>query len=445
MRYFGVLILSLVTTVITLPYRTASAQQNQTPAKFEVLPVEEDALDPLSPFPWLDLSGELRERITFISDIEFNPDNEDNGAFLTQRLSLTGDVTVSPWLRGRMTLLSALQEGGELSPVERNVLDLQEGYAEFGNEGAFLRIGRQELKLGSSRLVSDRNGTNVKRTWDGVRGDVGLGEWNISVFGLQEVAVDQTGVFNDDSSDDGRLSGIYITGLSIIGNLDLYYLFAEFEDRTTSEGTGDQQRHSIGARSFGEIGDFFWNWEAIYQFGTQETEFGDLDITAWTIAANTGYRFPDFTWSPEILLSTNIASGDDEQGDGTLGTFDALFPRGSYFSELALLGPSNFFNVHPYIKAHPRDDLLIFVDVNFFWRFDIDDGLFGPPGNIIRPGGTSDARFVNTSVSAGAEWEATERLIVSFLYTHSEPGAFINETGPNDPIDFFEFSASFKF
>ena len=419
--------------------------QNQTPDQFDVTTTEENAEPSLTPFEWLDLSGELRERATFISDIEFDPANEDNGVFWTQRLSLTGDITIAPWLRSRVTFLSALQEGGELSPVERNVLDLQEGYVEIGQNAAFLRVGRQELKLGSSRLVSDRNGTNVKRTWDGVRASVDLDAWRIDAFGLQEVRVDQTGVFNDNSSDERLLAGLYATRPILIGEIDLYYLYAEFGDRETIEATGDQRRHSIGARSFGERGNIFWNWEAVYQFGAQESAAGDVDISAWTLAANTGYRFANLPWSPEILLSTNVASGDDERGDGRLGTFDALFPRGSYFSELALLGPSNFFNVHPYLKAHPRDDLLVFVDVNFFWRLDTDDGVFGPAGNVIRPGGASDARFVNTSVSAGIEWEANEHLFFSVLYTHSEPGRFIIETGPSDPIDFVEFTASFRF
>jgi len=422
-----------------------SFAQNQTPDQFEVETSDDDDGEGLSPFSWLEISGEARERATFISDLAFDPENEDNGFFWTQRLSLTGDVEATPWLRGRVSVLSALQEGGEPSPVERNVLDLQEGYLDFGTETAFFRVGRQELKLGSSRLVSDRNGTNVKRTWDGIRGSVEWNDWKVDVFGLQEIQVDQTGVFNDDSSDESLLAGIYATTPFILGDIDLYYLYAEFEDRTTIENTGDQRRHSIGARGFGERGNAFWNWETIYQFGTQESEFGDLNISAWTVAGNTGYRFPNLPWSPEILLSTNVASGDDEQGDGQLGTFDALFPRGNYFSQLALLGPSNFFNVHPIVKAHPRDNLLVFIDTNLFWRLDTDDGVFGPAGNIIRSGEASDARFVNTSVSAGIEWEAAENIFFSFLYTHSEPGQFIIETGPSDPIDFVEFTASFKF
>ncbi|MEO1657778.1 MAG: alginate export family protein [Pseudomonadota bacterium] len=417
--------------------------QNLAPDQFDVVPDEEPraGTSALQPTDWLTLSGELRERATLISDVNFDPDQEDNGWFWTQRLSVTSDVEATPWLRGRLTLLSALTEGGPEGPIERNDLGVQEGYIDIGPTDAFLRVGRQEFVLGSYRLVANREGTNVRRTWDGVRASFARNDWQFDTFALQEVLVEPEGVFNDDSDDSRRLAGVYATGPAPIGSIDLYYLYAEFEDKETIETVADEERHSIGVRSFGEIGQAFWNWEAIYQFGEQ----GEFDISAWTVAANTGYRFSNLPWSPEFLFSTNIASGDDEQGDGTLGTFNALFPRGSYFSELAQFGPSNFYNVHPYIKAHPREDILIFVDVNFLWRLEEADGIYGPPGNIIRRGGTTDAHFVNTSVSAGIEWEATEHLFFSTLYTRAEAGQFIEDTGPSASIDFVEFTARVRF
>ena len=440
MRTIGILFIGSLLVAAT----TSARAQNLSPDQFDIVQEEENAMEspsPLRPLEWLTLSGELRERATLISDINFDPDEEHNGWFWTQRLSLTGDADLTSWLRGRITLLSALSEGGEEGPVERNNLAVQEQYVEIGPEDLFLRIGRQELVLGSSRLVANREGTNVRRTWDGIRGTLTLRDWKFDAFGLQEVEVEPEGIFNDESGNNQRLAGLYVTGPAVLGSIDLYYLYAEFEDRISIETLGDEERHTVGVRSFGEMGQAFWNWEGIYQFG----EHGSFDISAWSVAANTGYRTQDLPWSPEILLSVNIASGDKEQGDGNLGTFNALFPRGSYFSELAQFGPSNFYNVHPYVKAHPHEDVLVFVDVNFLWRLEEEDGIYGPPGNIIRQGTGTDARYVNTSISAGIEWEATDHLFLSTLFTRAEAGAFIEETGPSTSINFLEFTARVRF
>ena len=185
----------------------------------------------------------------------------------------------------------------------------------------------------------------------------------------------------------------------------------------------------------------FWNWEAFYHFG----HHGDLDISAWSLAANTGLRFDDAPWQPEFLLSTNIASGDEENGDGALGTFDALFPRGNYFSQAAILGPSNFFNVHPSITLRPRHGLEIFADANFYWRLEDADGIYGPPFVLIREPGASAANFVNTSLSAGAQWEASERITLAVIGTYSAAGRFVEETGPARDIQFIEFTAQYQF
>lgn len=436
MRSFALLFPAMALALLSTPLYA----QNVSPDQFDVHHAE-DNTNGLTPFPWLTLSGELRERGTLISDISFDPNDEHNGWFWTQRLSLTGDADITPWLRSRVTLLSALVEGGEGGPAEQNNLALHEGYFDLGTQETFLRVGRQELVFGSSRLIANREGTNVRRTWDGVRFSSSWKDWTIDAFGLQEVAVRTDGAFNDEGTDNRQLAGVYATTQFPLGSIDFYYLYTEFKDRESIETIADEERHSVGMRSFGEIGNAFWNWEAIYQFGEQD----QFDISAWTVAANTGYRFPNLPWSPEVLLSTNIASGDDQQGDGSLGTFNALFPRGNYFSQLAQFGPSNFYNVHPYIKAHPREDILLFIDVNFYWRLQEADGVYGPPGTIIRPGNASASRFVNTSISTGVEWEATERVFISTLYTRAEAGQFIKDTGPSSDIDFVEFTARYRF
>lgn len=389
----------------------------------------------------LTLSGELRERVTFTSDIEFDPDLEGDGLFWTQRLAVRADADISPQLRARLTVQSGLFEGEDGNPVERNDLGIQEAFVEIGPSNAFVRLGRQELNLGSARLVSARDGTNIRRTWDGARAIVQLGAYQASALVLSEVDVAPSGIFNDPVAEGDLLAGAYLTGPAPLGQFDAYFLFSKFDDRQTIENLADQDRYTIGLRAFGEAGSIFWNWEAMYQFGSQ----GDVDISAWSVAANTGIRFEHLPWRPEIMLSANVASGDDERDDGTLGTFDALFPRGSYFSELAMLGPSNFYNIHPYLTVHPAPGLTTFVDVNFYWRYDRDDAIYGPPGNIIRSPDGSDARYVTTSVSAGAEWEASENILLSLLFTNAAPGRFIEETGPDETINFIEFSARYTF
>jgi hypothetical protein len=395
-----------------------------------------------SPAPVLVVSGQLRERASYQSAIEYDAAAETAGWFWTQRARITADARANDHLRARVSLVSALIEGGDdTSPIERNVLDLQEAFVEVGPEDAFLRLGRQEIRLGSQRLVAVRDGTTVRRTWDGARLAVRRGAVELDAFALRLVAVETNGILND-GRDEGRdLAGVQVALPAPIGRIEAYYLYAEHDARRTIEGTADERRHSLGLRAAGQRRGWFWDWEAVYQTG----RFGRGAIAAWTLATNTGYRWEDRPLRPEVMLSANIASGDGEAGDGRLGTFNALYPNASYFSENAVLGPANFVNFHPYLRLHPAPALRLSADVNAYWRASRADGVYGPPGNLIRAPAGARARLVDVSISGGAEWQASKHLLVSLLFTHSAPQAFIRATGPADPIDFVEMTLQLDF
>lgn len=392
--------------------------------------------------PVLIVSGQLRERASYQSALDYDEEAEAAGWFFTQRLALALDADISPDLRARASLVSALIEGGEEnSPIERNALDLQEAWLEIGPEDAHVRLGRQEIRLGSQRLLAVRDGTTVRRTWDGVRAKARLGEVELDAFALRLVDVAPNGVFNDGRNEGRDIAGLQVTFPAPLGTLDAYHIFSEVGDRRTIEGVADERRHSLGLRASGSRGGWFWDWEAVYQSG----RFGRGDISAWTLATNTGYRWESRAWKPEIMLSANIASGDGDPGDGDLGTFSALYPNASYFSENAVLGPANFFNLHPYFRLRPSGSLFLAVDANFYWRLEREDGVYAPPGNILRLPRRARARFVDTSISGVVEWEPAEHILLSLLFTHSAPQAFIRATGPAHSIDFLEATLQFAF
>src|SRR5438874_1430352 len=82
---------------------------------------------------------------------------------------------------------------------------------------------------------------------------------------------------------------------------------------------------------------------------------------------------------PRFGLKADIASGDRNLADQTLGTFNALFPKGAYFSEADLLGPYNLMDLHPSVELHLTKSLKLTPDADFFWRQSTHDGIYGIP------------------------------------------------------------------
>lgn len=389
---------------------------------------------------WFGLGGEIRQRYEYTQDPAFGADRQDKAGVWLQRYVLHGDLRLGSRLRLFGQFYSALESGraGGGSPVDENKLELQNAFIELTPFQAplTLRAGRQELQFGSGRLVDVREGPNVRRTFDGFRAFLVQGGWRVDALAVRP-RISHSDAFDDKTDHGQSLWGIYAAG----GGLDLYYLGFESGASTVAQGMAAERRHSLGARIWGENAHWDWNWEALYQFGS----FGAGDIRAWTVASETGYRWSARPWRPRIALGANIASGDDDPADADLGTFSPLFPRGNYFSEAAVLGPRNFYNLHGFLTINPADDWSLTTDMNFFWRLETEDGVYAPNGSLLRGAGGSDERFVGSAFSVTSEHALTERIDFTAIYTHFFAGAFIEDTGPASDIDFLELTLRFRF
>jgi hypothetical protein len=404
----------------------------------------------LDEWAFLSLGGEVRQRYEYTRDPLFGADPQDRAGVWLQRFSLHGDLSLGSHVRVFAQLSSSLELGREAgpSPVDENELALQNAFLDLNLPlGTYadltLRGGRQELQFGSGRLVDVREGPNVRRTFDAARATAELPGWRIDALAARPQRP-RPGVFDDEVNYDQALWGVYVVGgrdWLLAGAVELYYLGFENDAGAFAQGTARERRHSIGVRFHGEERGWAWNWEAIYQFGS----FGAGDISAWTIASETAFTFEQGPWRPRIALSANIASGDSNPADADLGTFNPLFPRGNYFSEAAVLGPRNFFNIHPFVTVRPTEAWSLTADVNFFWRLETSDGVYAPAGQLIRGPSGSDDRFVGSGVSLTSGYALAENLSFTAIYTYFFAGDFIKATGPSDDIVFLEFTLQFKF
>lgn len=399
---------------------------------------------------FVSVGGEVRQRYEYTHNPSFVTAPDDGAGVWLQRFTLHADLQLGPRFRFFGQLSSALENGreGGPSPVDQNDLDLQNAFVDvslaLAQEAELtFRAGRQELLYGSGRLIDVREGPNVRRTFDTALVRLRLSNWRIDGFAARPI-VALPGTFDDEASEEQSLWGLYASGgVSFVpsAKLDLYYLGFRDDAATFAQGSARERRHSIGARLSGAESGWDWNWETLYQFGS----FGSSDIGAWTLASETGFTFTESRWRPRLSLSANIASGDDDSTDEDLGTFNPLFPRGNYFSEASVLGPLNFFNVHPFITIRPLEAWSLTADVNFFWRLETEDGVYAPNGQLIRAPNGSDERFVGSEVSLKSEHELADNLTFTAIYTHFFAGEFIRDTGPSEDIDFVQLTVRFMF
>ena len=66
----------------------------------------------------------------------------------------------------------------------------------------------------------------------------------------------------------------------------------------------------------------------------------------------------------------------------------------------------------------------------FYWRDSLEDGVYDPSLDLIRPSGGSRARYVGTQGEVVLLWGMNRNLTFEGAVAALKPGRFIEETGP---------------
>jgi hypothetical protein len=397
---------------------------------------------------YISFGADVRERFEWFHNPGFGQEPQDHHGYLMQRYMAHVDLHLGR-LRFFGQLKSNLENGrnGGPRPPDEDRLDVHQAFLEAplsgdGNHGLTLRLGRQEIALGSSRLVSVREGPNVRQSFDGARLTWKNDSWTLDALATRPVETDR-GIFDDSPDHRRAFWGLYAVGPLHFPNahIDIYYLGYDRSHARFDKGIGRELRHSLGTRVWGNETAWDYNFELVYQFG----DFANGNIRAWTVASDTGYRAESIRFRPRFALKANVTSGDHGPESQTLGTFNALFPKGAYFSEADLIGPYNHIDLHPSVEFQLTKKLTFTPDADVFWRESTRDGIYSTPGVLLRSGKTSTARYIGTHASVQLDWKVDRHVSFTAVYLHFFPGQFLKDTQPAVPVNFVTAWVSYKF
>ncbi len=398
---------------------------------------------------YMSLGGEARYEYVDFNNEDWGRLNIGHNNFFLQRYDLHADVHLGKTFRVFAQLRSALQDGRINGPrgIDEDQLNVQNLFLDVNlyqkeDKKLTIRAGRQELDYGSGRLISVREGPNARLYFTGAKIMYSSVRFSIDGFAMMADTV-YKGVFDNKMSKQINLWGAYSKIIfPKAGNLDLYYLGIQKKESLFEEGIAPEKRHTIGTRFWKYGGGFIYNLEAAYQFGS----FGSGNINAWTASADLGYSFENIKFKPTINLRNDYISGDQNQGNGNLQTFNPLYPKGGYFGFSPQVGPVNLIDIHPYATMDLLPQLKMQVDVVFNWRYSLQDGVYRPSGTLNLPGSASDKRYIGAAYLANFTYSVSKYISVVSGIQYFKTGAFIDDIIPNSKDGvFFNARLGFKF
>ena len=427
--------------------------------------LRQDFWDPLKYIPlgtdgwYLSIGGGMRQVFEQVGNDNWGKQNYTN-TFSLQRYVLHTDWHFGKHFRTYVELKSGLEsfrQGGP-RPIDEKKLDFEEAFVELstggGDRWVDLDVGRQELNYGSGRVVSVREGPNVRQSFDGAKLKIKADAWRIDLWATRP-DLDKPGFFDNVPDPKTDFWGVYATRpWRHRVSFDIYYLglnhelptFAGSRPFTYNRGTAPETRHSLGVRLWRppatKESDWDFDYEGIWQFGS----FGADGIRAWTVASDTGYSFPSSPLRPRISVKADISSGDNPH-NSSLGTFSPIYPIGNYFGVLADTGPGpvNFIDVHPRLQTSLPHGVSISADLVAQWRESLYDGVYSVPGFLLVPAGNSRARFVGYRPGAEVRWQIDRHLWLQADYGVFFAGEFLKQASPGRNINYTELWLGYKF
>ena len=101
------------------------------------------------------------------------------------------------------------------------------------------------------------------------------------------------------------------------------------------------------------------------------------------LATQVGYTIPAPT-RPRVHAGFDYASGDDDPTDGTIGTFNQLFPLAhKHLGFIDLVGRQNISAVSGGVSFIPARRLAVAVSGHHFSRATSTDALYNAGGGIV--------------------------------------------------------------
>ncbi|MEL7004195.1 MAG: alginate export family protein, partial [Bacteroidota bacterium] len=274
---------------------------------------------------FVNIGGQYRPRLEHFTNENWT---EEDATFYSQRLSLFTSLNFGQTIRLYGEMIHGYTSN-EDQVVESDEIDIHQGFIEINlllTDSARLsfRLGRQEINLGSSRLISIREGPNIKRSFDVVQAIYSVGITQIRTFYGKEVSP-RFGAFDNEFNlfDSESLNpevwtvDVRFPIRKIIGTNELYYIGFKSKMSRFADAIGREVRHTLGIRRYGMLWNrMSYNTEIAYQFG----EIENKTIRAINIELDNKYHFEHWRWKPQLGLKVDVSTGDRTTGDGRINT-----------------------------------------------------------------------------------------------------------------------------
>jgi hypothetical protein len=391
----------------------------------------QDAAVPPGSTRWIRFGGQLRGRMEAPAGADFVADPWSPYLLTRARLN----VTVTPF-KG-LTLYAETQDthalgyNGTPTPQMQDPLDLRAAYAEFSrgkDRGFMLRVGRQEMALGNSRLISIGPWSNTSKSLDAARAAFFRPGFRFELIAGSIVQVDGT------RFDRHRPGEHFFASYNTIKNLAPRSVFEPYLIVKRVVGVvgelgprGDAVVYTGGGRWSGTLPHRIdYSAEMLRQWGSWASD----TVSAWGGTYTLGWTLSNSARKPRASADFSIGSGDRSPADGKRGGLDTLYGSNQpFFSYTGMINWRNMRTLRAGTDFALRKNVKVFLDFRDFYLATVADGLLNTNGVRIVLNRKATSTHVGEGPDVQLAWSPEPYGQVTAGFAAIFAGSYLRQSG----------------
>ena len=327
-----------------------------------------------------------------------------------QHLRIFGEIGTGQVEGRRSTAAANLQNAASLQQL------YFEARGQVGSSELTATLGRQEFADGPRQLLSVGDGSNLHRTWNGLRLSAQGKSLRLGAFDLR-LTRPLRGSFDEEINHDERIQGINAS-LAITAegwmktSLDAFWFYTRKPDFRSGGLVGLDDRYTLGVRFQGSRGRLKFDWTLARQSG----DFTGRDVDAWGVFAVQSIALSDKGWKPRLTSHVDIASGGGSYGVGTLRRFNQLYASSGYLGDGQFLSLSNLLLVAPGISVTPTPKTTLSFELGFARRLNEGDAAYAGGMRPYAATQNISGHDIGNLLRIGASWAPVKNVNLTFNF-----------------------------
>jgi hypothetical protein len=346
----------------------------------------------------------------------------------------------TPWLRVFGEVQDARAEFYKTPPSSALVdpFDLRQSYIELGKtegNGFKVRAGRQDLAIGSGRLVSSGDWSNVTKSFDILHGYYTSAGIKVDVIAGSVVLADPTRM--DRNKPGERFYVAYTSFNKVIpaGVIEPYVMAKTALNVKGKDGVlGNADTIYGGARVMGKTPyGFDYSAEAVREGGG----YAHDTVQAFGYVAGGGWTFSRAPWHPRLNADYAWASGDDNRKDGHHQSFDYLYgTQQPMYSLTGIFAWRNIADWRAGVELTPRKNLTLSASFRDFWLATVQDGLYNCGGTRTVFNAKATSNHVGEGLEAIFSYRFNSRTTLGAGIGTVAPGSYLKQSNKTTGFTF---------